>query len=169
MSWVVTSKGDFSVEALLLFITMPVPQDWPEARLCFLWQVSPAAWTSTWPGYHLDPESVYRTHMYVRTVQRSANGQNSPTGERRDEWCRKEISDIFDLTQEPISRIRRECCPRYEKENKLKGIQSEERHGNDDMPRGWRLFSSLFSKSHICFRDFPCLWLLLSLNIPSSL
>lgn len=29
------------MEALLLFITMPVPQDWPEARLCFLWQVSP--------------------------------------------------------------------------------------------------------------------------------
>lgn len=40
MSWVVTSKGDFSVEALLLLITMPVPQDWPEARLCFPWQVS---------------------------------------------------------------------------------------------------------------------------------
>lgn len=100
MSRVVTSKGDFSVEAFLVLITMSVPQDWPEARLCFLRLLSllPEHQRGQATVRTRNPSTEQNAHTCAHTVQWSTNRQNSPDGGKTDEWCQKEISAIFNWT-----------------------------------------------------------------------
>lgn len=94
-----TSRGGLSVGALLL-ITMIVPQVWPEARLWFLWQVSPL------PELRRGQATVWSRDLCVEGIPRVctrrswAASRQSCLGGEGTEGRRRQISDVFPVTLE---------------------------------------------------------------------